>query len=67
MTHAEILDQANARGFKIHTQGGMFPATIHGSRLPFPRVSALNGAINVEVSWTLAERLATGQSVRVVA
>lgn len=64
-TAQAILDSANARGFVLVTPLGTFPADIVGAGLDFPIVQDKTGTIRTEVSWALAERLSTGESVQV--
>lgn len=69
MNHDEIIEAANARQWDVITPDGgkITGAKIYGARLDYPSVSAARGLITFPISWHLAERLATGQSVRVLA
>lgn len=61
MTRSEILEAANKRGFTIEGITGR--AVVSGAALDFPRVhSTTIRGVDFEISWALAERLATGKT-----
>jgi hypothetical protein len=63
MNHSDILAAANERGFTIEGNGA---GKLSGANLDFPRVHAVgNRAVDFEISWALAERIATGQTTTV--
>jgi hypothetical protein len=72
MTHEEIINAANEKGFCIeistHPRARKkisLPAKLAGSKLNFPIAHA--GHLQMEISWQLAERIATGQTKTVLA
>ena len=66
----EYRDQIFARAndqiinicFEMYGEKFYLPARVYGRHNPFPNVASLpSGAINVEVSWKLVERIAKGE------
>lgn len=67
MRPVDVIAKANERGFVlVMGEDEEVPARISGSRLAFPMVHSECGRYSCEISWHLAERLARGESARVV-
>lgn len=67
LTRNLIVEQANQRGFVLVVgENDERPARLSGSRLDFPIVRTRDGEVECQISWDLAERLATGFSNRVI-
>lgn len=69
MRHHDIVQQANSRGFVFVVGEDEHPAILSGYALDFPVVHVKHkewSGVSCEISWDLAERLATGQSNRVI-
>jgi len=59
---ADIVERANSRGFTFSGH----PAVLAGYNLPYPRVHVKGFTSGgAEVSWYLAERLASGETTNV--
>ena len=66
-----IIDTANnTDNLLLDYKGAKYAAKLYGAKLDFPFIAAVNElgqSIDAEISWHLAERLATGQSNTVIA
>jgi hypothetical protein len=63
---ADIIDRANTRGFNVeYLKGGWVKGQMYGYGLEHPSVRTDYGSF--AISWALAERIANGETNRVLA
>lgn len=67
MNRADILRKVNERGFDLVLgEDDERPARLTGAALKFPVVWTKDSEVSCEISWALAERLANGETNRVI-
>lgn len=62
MARSEIIDNANEKEFTLTLGDAKHIAKMVGKKLDYPIVYILGNRVEAEISWSLAEKIAKGET-----